>query len=191
VLLTRDEDRKSVDNFDEIPDAAALGSSLGASYLNVKAMQNADHSVYHYTSEQRGRIATAMSRARSLETETFRLIASANLGAALDGNFAQPKDYSRCLSVALRTLVTPEGMYPCAYHRGNPALKFPADPTVDQFNDMWMTAAQTTVDPRTDCQFHCARHEANLELERGMSNAHLSTSSDAADSEIQDWDLFI
>lgn len=184
VLLTRDSGE--TDNFSEVLDAARLGRDLGAHYLNVKAMQNSDHTVFRYSPAQIARIYDGLGEARRYETDGFRLLVSANLEAVLHQVWDQDKTYERCLSVALRALVTPEGMFPCAYHRGNPSMRYPTDPARDGFEKMWKNAATVQVDPRVDCRFHCARHESNRELERELSDSSVEGGEFA-----QDWDLFI
>lgn len=186
VLLVRGEGTQQVDNFDDVPVAAMMARNLGAKYLNVKAMQNEDHTVFAYSQSQVLRITAAVEDSRVYETDEFRLIASSNLESVLSREVEQTKSYERCMSIALRTLVTPEGMYPCAYHRGNERMRVPAEPQVDSFKTMWERAAAVHVDPRSDCRFHCARHQSNLELE-----VALASESAAESGGVEDWDLFI
>lgn len=184
VLLCREGE--SIDNFGEIAIAAKLAQGLGASYLNVKAMQNPDHTVYRYSNSQIARIRTGLAEAREYQASDFELISSSNLEAVLLEQGYQEKSYARCLSISLRALITPDGMFPCAYHRGNPAMRYPTQPAHDSFQEMWASASSVQVSPGVDCRFHCARHESNVELERVYS-----LPTPLAEEGDFDWDLFI
>ena len=48
----------------------------------------------------------------------------------------QIKDYSRCLTAEMRTVLSPSGAYVCPYHRGNSNLKI-GDPNTESLKDIW------------------------------------------------------
>lgn len=165
VSIVRTTGDERVTNIGEIAEAAALAKHLGCAYFNVKAMQNDDHSLFFYEERDREELARQVNLALALAGDGFEVARSGNIDAVLRGDTAQEKSYSRCASAGLRALITPEGMYPCAYHRGNANLRVPVAPSTTPFAQLWQEYRPDHVDPRRDCRFHCARHEANLELE--------------------------
>lgn len=161
---------RSATNIQEISSAAALAKSLGCAYLEVKAMMAEDHNLAPLTKEQIRAIADQIEAAEQFTSSRFEVLVSSNLRHLIDADeVTQTKDYASCAVTQLRTLVTPQGMFPCSYHRGNPAFRY-GDPTVTNIEALWQDDARPTPDPRHDCRFFCARHDTNVAIENGIAS---------------------
>ena len=100
--------------------------------------------------------------------EKFKIISPYTLEKTLEGEKKQIKDYSRCLTAEMRTVLSPSGAYVCPYHRGNTNLKI-GDPNIQSFSEIWHGKTRKEImeklDPRKHCEFHCIRHNTNKVLE--------------------------
>ncbi|MFI6770497.1 radical SAM protein [Streptomyces sp. NPDC050355] len=167
VMSRQEPDGRTVTNSHEVLRAAELAHDIGCDYFETKAMFDDDH---HIVQVPQGVLASVdrqlAEAAARLESETFQLINSSTL-TSLRGHAGpvQPKAYHRCPVAELRTLVTPSGVYVCAYHRGNPLAKI-GDAVTDDLATIWQDSDRGMIDPSRDCRFHCARHRSNLELDR-------------------------
>lgn len=164
VMVRREADGTVVSNHDEVLAGAELAHDIGCDYFEVKAMFDEQHHVIGVSEEVLASVETQVERARSLESNHFRIVNSSTLDSLRKHEGpVQAKDYRRCGVAELRTLITPSGVYTCSYHRGNKAAML-GDAVTDSLVDIWRDSDRGIVDPSRDCGFHCARHRSNLEL---------------------------
>ncbi|MGV9882092.1 radical SAM protein [Streptomyces sp. NPDC003006] len=165
VMSRQLKDGSTVSNHHEVLRAAELAHGIGCDYFETKAMFDDDHHVIDVPRQLLDSVDRQLEKAAGLESETFQLVNSSTLTSLRTHvGPVQPKDYHRCPVAELRTLVTPSGVYVCAYHRGNPLARI-GDAVTDDLADIWRDSDRGMVDPSRDCRFHCARHRSNLELE--------------------------
>jgi MoaA/NifB/PqqE/SkfB family radical SAM enzyme len=152
-------------NLHEIPEAAALARRTGCRYLELKPEMQSDHHVAAWSPDERAELRRLVEAAQGeavpgsfdvLVSETLRAL-TAGAGAGAGG---QVKRYDRCAVARLRCTITPQGVFPCAYHRGVVRLRL-GEVVETSFTDAWRRADLDTVVPSRDCGFHCARHEQN------------------------------
>ncbi|MFG2517914.1 radical SAM protein [Streptomyces sp. NPDC048527] len=166
VMSRQEPDGRTVTNHHEVLRAAELAHDIGCDYFETKAMFDDDHHIVQVPHELLDSVDGQLAEAARLESDTFQLVNSSTLTALRNHvGPVQPKEYHRCRVAELRTLVTPSGVYVCAYHRGNPLARI-GDAVVDDLGTIWKESDRGIVDPSRDCRFHCARHRSNLELEQ-------------------------
>jgi MoaA/NifB/PqqE/SkfB family radical SAM enzyme len=162
LVLSRSSAGGTRSNAHEIPAAARLAQELGCVYLEIKAQLTLDHFIDPRPGHEIQELRTLVDQAEAEAPPGFSILRASSLNALLGGEIAgQPKTYHWCPSAQLRTLVTSSGMYPCAYHRGDSRLKM-GDASSMSFAQAWAAADTRRVNPKTDCRFHCARHDLNL-----------------------------
>ncbi|POM25288.1 molybdenum cofactor biosynthesis protein A [Actinomadura rubteroloni] len=163
LVMTRED---GTSNHHEVLAAAELAKDIGCDYFEVKAMFDDEHHIVGVADAILESVESQLAMARKLEGDDFSIIDSSTLAALRAGaGRDQPKDYATCKVANLRTLITPSGVYICPYHRGNPKARL-GDAVTDSLPVIWRDADRAVIDPRTDCTFHCARHDSNLELDR-------------------------
>ena len=172
-------------NYHELLEAGILARDIGCDYFEVKAAFDEGHFILH-TPDYLLRSAREQYAALcELETDSFRILHSSTFTSLIERrNRVQAKQYSKCPTAELRTTVTPSGVYVCPYHRGNPFARI-GDIGEQSFGEMWRQADSAIVNPQTDCNFHCARHDTNLEI------ASLPSMPAANVRAVDDFDLFI
>jgi MoaA/NifB/PqqE/SkfB family radical SAM enzyme len=185
AMLRQEPDGTTFCNFGEIPQAAALAKDIGCHYLEVKVLMESDHTVQSVLDARLEEFRAAVALAGELADSAFAVAVSDSAKALLKAGRAdrQPKDYHSCQISRLRTLVTPQGVYVCSYHRGRSAFRI-GDVRERSFAEMWHAADTSVVDPAADCRFHCARHDSNLRMIDRMSGEH-------GGEVLDDYDLFI
>jgi MoaA/NifB/PqqE/SkfB family radical SAM enzyme len=187
LLMQRFGDRGRVtdSNYHELYQAGKLAKDIGCDYFEVKAMLDSDHFTINQPAADIAAAEEQIARLRLLEDDTFRVLSSSNWETVRrDTHPVQPKEYASCAVAELRTTVTPNGVYICPYHRGDERGRLGEVSTMS-FGQMWASADTTIIDPRRDCRFFCARHEANLAIGR------LGTDSRAEPELIDDFDPFL
>jgi MoaA/NifB/PqqE/SkfB family radical SAM enzyme len=163
LVMTRPD---GTGNHHEVLAAAQLAKDIGCDYFEVKAMFDEQHHIVGMAQDVLESVERQLKSAGELEDENFRIIDSSTITSLRAGmGRDQPKEYDRCKVSALRTLITPSGVYICPYHRGNPKARL-GDAVTQPLPLIWRDADRGVVDPRTDCTFHCARHVSNLELDK-------------------------
>ncbi|MFC4535761.1 radical SAM protein [Sphaerisporangium dianthi] len=165
LMQRRDADGNVVDtNYHEVYDAGRLAKELGCDYFELKAMLDDDHFTVNQAPADVALVEEQVARLRELEDGSFHLLGSSNWETVRhDHDPVQPKEYTTCKVAELRTTVTPNGVFVCPYHRGNEKARL-GDINEMSFAELWEKADTTVVDPSTDCRFHCARHQTNLEI---------------------------
>ena len=118
-------------------------------------------------------IKDELEKSAPLIDENFKIISPYTLEKTMEGEKKQIKDYSRCLTAEMRTVLSPSGAYVCPYHRGNTNLKI-GDPNTETFSEIWNGATRKEImeklDPRKHCSFHCIRHQTNIKMEEIYNN---------------------
>ena len=181
VLEKHGADRKGTEKGDnyvetnatDIFKAAKLAKEIGCDYFEVKPSFDPFHFLNDTSKLMTNIIKSELDLCQELKDENFNIISPYTLEKTMEGETKQDKEYSRCLTTELRTVLSPSGAYVCPYHRGNTNLKI-GDPTVESFKDIWYGKTRKEImeklDPRKHCQFHCIRHKTNLELENIKDN---------------------
>jgi len=185
LMERRDGAGKTIaSNYAEVERAGRLAKEIGCRYFEVKAMFDMGHFVIAKPAHVVEQLDEQVRALEALEDAEFSVVASSTVAALRDGSpRAQEKDYDRCNVAELRTLLTPNGAYVCPYHRGNPRARL-GDPVTQSFQELWSRADRQVLNPSVDCQFHCARHQQNLEIDAIGSDQVEASLSD-------DFDLFI
>ncbi len=181
VLEKHGADRKGAEKGDnyvetnatDIFKAAKIAKEIGCDYFEVKPSFDPFHFLNDTSKLMTNIIKSELDLCQDLKDENFNIISPYTLEKTMEGETKQDKEYSRCLTTELRTVLSPSGAYVCPYHRGNTNLKI-GDPTVESFKDIWYGKTRKEImeklDPRKHCQFHCIRHKTNLELENIKDN---------------------
>jgi len=166
LLMQRRDDAGRVveSNYGEVLAAARLAKDLGCTYVELKAALDEHHFTINQRAADLALVRDQVAAVRELEDDSFRLLTSSNwLAVEADHDPVEPKSYHTCRISQLRTTVTPNGVFVCPYHRGNPAGRI-GDVARTPFAQMWAQAGPG-VDPSVDCRFVCARHGSNLAVE--------------------------
>jgi MoaA/NifB/PqqE/SkfB family radical SAM enzyme len=187
LLMQRYDDsgRVTDSNYHELYQAGCLAKDIGCDYFEVKAMLDSDHFTINQPADDIAAAEEQLARVRGLEDDTFRVLSSSNWETVRrDAHPVQPKDYSSCAVAELRTTVTANGVFICPYHRGDERGRLGQVNSMS-FAEMWASADTAMVDPRRDCAFFCARHDANLAIGRA------GTESGPGPELTDDFDLFL
>ena len=172
-------------NYHELLEAGTLARDIGCDYFEVKAAFDEGHFILHTPENLLAAAKQQRAALADLETDNFRILESSTFTSLVERrNRVQSKNYNKCLTTELRTTVTPSGVYVCPYHRGNPFAKI-GDIGEMSFQSMWQNADTAIVNPQRDCNFHCARHNTNLEI----AGFHISPPNRS--QLVEDFDLFI
>lgn len=182
VLEKQGADRKGVENGSnyvetnatDIFKAAKLAKEIGCDYFEVKPSFDPFHFLNDTSKLMTNIIKSELDLCKDLRDENFNIISPYTLERTMDGEKKQEKEYSRCLTAEMRTVLSPSGAYVCPYHRGNTNLKI-GDPNVESFKDIWYGKTRKEImeklDPKKHCEFHCIRHRTNQELEKMDKNS--------------------
>jgi MoaA/NifB/PqqE/SkfB family radical SAM enzyme len=171
LILTRFSDLGEVEftNATEIYEAAKLAKALGCDYFEVKPSFDDAHFHVRQPSDLMAIAKVQLQQAiDDLSCETFSILTATNLFEILDCKpTEQPKSYNFCPVTNLRTLISPSGVFPCPYFRGDVTRSY-GNPNHTSLVDIWESPqrkeVQDRLNPSRDCKFHCIRHKTNLEL---------------------------
>lgn len=188
VLSKVDGDGKVIaTNVGDIAKAAHIAKELKCDYFEVKPSFDMMHFLVDHSAAVSDVVAEQIRSVQHLEDEHFKIISPYTLSAALEGSSIQQKEYTRCLTADLRTVVTPSGVYVCPYHRGNLNMRL-GDANKQTLQFIWGSdkrkAVMRRVNPSIHCSFHCIRHRSNLLLEKWAAEG-------MPDDDIADYDLFM
>lgn len=156
-----------VTNCHEILAAAMLAREIGFDYFEFKPMVDKFHHLTPFSDKAKRLMVGQLQGLQDLNSETFRIIYPKSVDHLLKSRLLdQPKDYTRCPSIELRTVVTPNGIYPCPYKRG--CQKYALGKPSTKFDDLWPSEERRLradrINPSLDCRFYCIRHEMNVFL---------------------------
>lgn len=175
LLIERNSpDGKSESNIGELFVAAKLARDLGCDYFEFKPMVDMHHNLIPLSEHAKAEIIQQSSQLEALNTSKFQIVSPKSTNYLVTNKFAnQPKNYTTCPTIELRTVITPKGIYPCPYKRGHEDEKIG---TIDtDFKDYWNSPTRLkktkAIDPSKSCRFYCIRHESNLLLHL-LANGH-------------------
>jgi MoaA/NifB/PqqE/SkfB family radical SAM enzyme len=159
-------------NVHEIYQAAKLARDIGCDYFELKPMYDVNHYAIMQPDALSAVVDEQIQLAKTLESDDFKVLEASKLWASLHGESnLEPKEYRRCATAQVRTLVTPSGVYVCPYFRGNDSKRI-GDVRNQSFSDIWHGEQRNSVienlDPSRDCEMHCIRHESNQTIERWL-----------------------
>lgn len=159
-------------NINEIYDAAILAKEIGCDYFEVKPSYSYSggvaHSLVKHSKERMIEARKEVDKLKDLDTDTFKIVTAINLEDSLNCvEHVQEKDYKRCPSTDLRTLVCPSGVYVCPYWRGKDDYRI-GNAMTTNFIDVWQGEQRAKIMNRLDacveCKFHCLRNDTNKEI---------------------------
>lgn len=168
------------DNVSQIFDACGLAKNTGCDYFEIKPVVEQDHSLY-LTRDELNRLSEQYRACKELVDDEFSVYSAESLqnvlekrGDAESSEFRQAKDYSRCLVARLRTMVSPEGIFPCPYFRGSKKfgdfIDLTETPlTPDAYNNI-LNRIGKKINPSVDCNLYCIRHKQNIVLNKLLCN---------------------
>lgn len=169
LVIQRHTPTGRITNAHEIFQAARLAKEIGCDYFEYKPMVDEKHFLLPFDSDMRDVITEQARLCETLVDDDFDIIAPRSI-AYLHSHEdpVQPKAYTSCPAMELRTLVTPSGIYPCPYMRGREDKK--VGTVFDgPFGEFWASdkrkEAMKKVNPSVDCNFYCIRHNVNLTME--------------------------
>ena len=155
-------------NASDIQKAGILAKEIGCDYFEVKPAFDLMHYLQHQDNKVTDITNSQLNAINDLNSENFKVIAPYTLEEALKGSAVQPKEYERCLTQELRTVISPSGVYVCPYHRGNLNMRI-GDISKQSFKDLCFGKkrheVKERVNPKIHCGFHCIRDESNKYLE--------------------------
>ena len=175
-------------NATDIFKAAKLAKNIGCDYFEVKPSFDPFHFLNDSSTAMVNIIKDELKKSSVLEDDKFKIISPYTLECTLIGESKQKKEYSRCLTAEMRTVISPSGAYVCPYHRGNSNLKI-GDPNIESIKEIWYGKTRKEImeklDPRKHCEFHCIRHDTNKHLEAFFKN------KPSAEEIVEEYDRFI
>ena len=165
LLMTRyDREKKYFEsNYDDIEIAGRLAKEVGCDYFELKSMFDKEHKVIGQSKELIEKAKYQINLLKSIQEETFKVYDAFTFSELIEeGNTLQKKGYTTCPVTELRTTITPHGVYPCAYHRNNSAMKI-GDLNHSSLKEIWNNK-EKIVNPSIECTFECARNGVNLKI---------------------------
>ncbi len=168
VMERHERNGATLSNVGEIAQAARIAREIGCDYFEVKPAVDMHHNLVPFSDDVQSRMREQMHRMEGLATNSFRILAPDSISHLLEADsHHQPKDYTACPSLEVRTVVTPKGVYACPYKRGISEGKLGEISNIP-FGAYWHSderkARSRTINPSTDCPFFCVRHEFNRTL---------------------------
>ena len=156
------EQQNGFTNINEAFIEAKIARDIGCDYFELKPMVDKFHFLYNYSESTKKAILNTVEKLYELETETFHVIFPDSILKYKSETTYQPKSYKTCATCDLRAVVTPHGVYPCPYKRGNDSARYGY--LDSSFKALWDNK-MVKVDPSKECSFFCIRHDLNLFLE--------------------------
>lgn len=175
LLLERIERDQVLTNCHELLEAAKLAKGIGCDYFEFKPSVDMHHHLIPLSRNTKTLLMQQLKLLSRLETKKFRIIYPKSITHLLTScSPDQPKSYTSCPSIELRTVVTPKGIYPCPYKRGYEKNLIGSPDK--KFDDYWPSRERIDkakqVNPMVDCPFYCIRHEMNVFL-NNLSTAYI------------------
>ena len=156
-------------NAGDIVQAAKLAREIGCDYFEVKPAVDERHHLHPFSSETKDIVNEQLLQADELSSVDFGIQVTKGVRHAMNDDTSQPKSYRRCHAAHLRTLISPDGVFPCPYWRGVNEKKLGAHDSSD-ISNLWKNISKrvldTKINPSEDCDFYCIRHELNLAIQK-------------------------
>lgn len=151
-------------NIKDIKKAAVLATKLGCDYIEYKAVLDMSHYIRRIKRDFINDIKQQLYQLEDTNKKNTEIILSSSLLNLINNTDThEEKPYKKCFISELRTTITPNGIFICPYHRGNPKALL-GDICNRPFIDVWNKKNRNKIDPSIDCKFHCARHKSNLTI---------------------------
>lgn len=152
----------TVNNCSELYDVAVLSKNLGCDYFEYKPMVDDRHFLVKYSADFLNEVKKQEELMNSLNSESFIVIKPQSMNQYKKEKQTQSKLYHECPVMKLRTLVTPNGVYPCPYKRGFENLNFgKIEGNFKEIFESEFDKIYKKVDPSRDCSFFCIRNDIN------------------------------
>lgn len=167
LIIEKKISNKVLTNVHELYEAACLAKKLGCDYFEYKLKVDEHHNLIPLSKIAKRTLIEQIKKMESLNTNNFRIITPNSTFHLLNTKTEkQPKDYTTCPTLEMRTVITPKGIYPCPYKRGLDEAKI-GDIDV-KFDKYWTSQqrrlASFGINPKKDCPFYCIRHDMNIML---------------------------
>ncbi|MCP5108325.1 MAG: hypothetical protein GY950_33370 [bacterium] len=167
------------ENISQISRACGIAKNTGCDYFEVKPVVEQNHTL-SLNPDELARLSEQYDACKEMEDDDFTVYCSESLQNSLhmrknagEKEFLQEKTYSKCLVSKLRGMVSPEGIFPCPYFRGNGTFGYLIDLKKDGLTPgeyrKIMTRISRDINPAADCNFYCIRHEQNIILHKLLS----------------------
>ena len=171
-------------NYLDVLNGAILAKEIGCDYFEVKAMYDDDHHVIAPPATLLAEFEAILPQLIDLQNDHFRVLYSSTYEElSTPIRVEQVKEYETCPIMELRTTVTPNGVFACPSHRGNPD-GYLGEVSTQSFPAFWEDVNTAKVNPKRDCKFFCPRHSSNLEIIQMRS-------LDKQPESVKDFNLFI
>jgi CDGSH-type Zn-finger protein len=169
LIMWRGKGETFETNATEIYQAARIAKEVGCDYFEYKPFVDSSHYLVPFDGDMRARIRDVHEACLELKDDNFDVVAPRSIQHLFElENPIQPKAYTKCPAMELRTLVTPTGVYPCPYMRGREDKKI-GSISDGPFHEMWNSAkwieGRRQTDPSKDCGFYCIRHRTNVVMD--------------------------
>ena len=167
LIMERSTTNNYFTNCGELIQAAKIAKEIGCDYFEFKPVVDMNHHLIPFSDNMHLLISQQLPQLHELEDDNFRVVYPSSITNLLQGNDPdQPKQYDTCPVLELRTVVTPSGIYPCPYKRGDSDRMLGS---IDgNFQEVWNSAARREksfeINPNKECPFYCIRHESNILL---------------------------
>ena len=161
-------------NIADIYPAAVLAKEIGCDYFEVKPSYSyvggQAHALVVHPKERMEEARIEIARLDELADDNFRIVKAINMEDSLARvEHKQEKDYDFCPVAELLTLICPSGVYVCPYWRGKDAFRI-GDAHTMSMEEIWngerRKEVRKFVNPCKVCDFHCLRHESNMEVQK-------------------------
>ncbi|OCJ66257.1 hypothetical protein A6U97_26360 [Agrobacterium tumefaciens] len=155
-------------NIGEIEMAARLAKDIGCDYFEVKPAVDQNHHLQPFSEYNKRVLEEQYSLSKALETNHFRVHFTDGVFHSMRDDTSQKKEYQQCHAAHLRTLITPDGVFPCPYWRGSQSKRLGS--VDDQsLSSVWQGSSNEKldelIDPSRDCSFYCIRDGFNKSIE--------------------------
>ena len=181
---------EKLSNIREIAAAARIAKELGCDYFEIK-LQFEDVEYNHpdipLAKEEMDEIARQIEAAQALASPGFAVLTNLNVKRLFSpAEYPDQTRMEQCYICHLRSVITPQGLYTCSYHRGHRPMKYGESRGAD-FGEVWHDRARLDMVRRMDplkCCVNCARGPANMRIIEMLG-------SDGPWPAEEDYDLFI
>lgn len=190
-LISHDAD-KGISNIEEIYTAASLSKEIKCNYFELKLQFDMQHFDIDFDQEKINEIKQQVIKTLKLQDEKFHVYLNHNISTLfLDKKRENERDLKLCHICNLRTVISPNGLYVCSYHRGNKRFKY-GESVPEKFKEYWNSNERQelirSIVFSEDCAFNCARKQSNSRIQSVLNELNEGI---FCEKEMEDTDLFI
>ncbi len=168
LLIERMSEGSIETNAGDIAEAARLAREIGCDYFELKPAVDEHHHLHPLSLETKKMVTEQLLEVDTLSSQNFGIQVTNGVWHAMSSDTSQPKTYSRCHAAHLRTLISPDGVFPCPYWRGVQEKRLGWHHSSD-LPSLWKEVSEHVLDskinPSRDCGFYCIRHELNQTIQ--------------------------